>query len=295
MFQDYYLAQSVSDVINRQKKFPGQTAIIAGGTDLLLDISEGKKKVERLIDITRIPKLKKITMERGFMKIGAAVTHAEVAQSDLVKRNAPALAMAAAKVGSLQIRNVATVVGNVINAQPAADAAVALAALGAKVEIVGNQGIIEIEIEKMYAGVGKSTVNSSFQLVTAILVPPQENNQSSAFVRLDQRKVLALPMLNVAVMVSLDLKNMIFQWVRIAMAPVGPGPVRATEAEAILKGAAIDGTVIEKAAQAALTQANPRSSEIRGSREYRLQVLPVLVKRALHTAIDQVTNGPQNF
>lgn len=288
MFQDYYLAQSIPDVVNTLKQFSGRASIIAGGTDILLDIEDGRKDFQTLIDITRIPELGRITEENGRIKIGAAVTHAQAARSDLVRRGAPALAAAARTVGSLQIRNAATVAGNVLNAQPAADTAVALAALDAKFEIVDDQGTKEVGIADMYAGVGKSSVDSSRQLAAFISVPVQESNQSSAFIRLEQRKALALPMLNVSVMASLDVERKAFQWVRIAMAPVGPGPVRATEAEELLKGAAIGDEAIEKAAQAAAAQANPRSSLIRGSREYRLRVLPVLVKRGLCAAVDQV-------
>ena len=140
-------------------------------------------------------------------------------------------------------------------------------------------------MEKLYAGVGKSILDSSTQIVTRIQFPALLKNQGSAYERLEQRKALALPMLNVAVVVSLADNQ--FQWARIVMAPVGPGPVRATEAEAFLKGADVTLENIEKAAAAARAQANPRSSALRGSREYRLEVLPVLVRRALEAAVAQ--------
>lgn len=204
----------------------------------------------------------------------------------MIQEHALALALAARSVGSLQIRNIATVVGNVVNAQPAADAAVALMALGAEAELNSLSEVEYVAVEDMYAGLGKSIVDSTSQLVTRIRFDVPQSNQGAAFVRLCQRKALALPMLNVAAMVS--LKGNQFEWVRLVMAPVGPKPIRAAEAEEMLKGAAVTDEVIEKAAQLALEDANPRSSLVRGSREYRMGVLPVLIKRALAAAVAQV-------
>ncbi len=285
MLQDYLIPETVEQALSYLQDNKGQARIIAGGTDLLLDLADGKKEAGVLVDITRIPGLKKITMEDGVIRIGAAVTHNRVAKSEIIQEKASVLAQASRSVGSLQIRNCATVVGNVVNAQPAADAAVALVALGAEAEIVSPTGKEYIPVEKLYAGVGKSTLDSTAQIVTGIRFPAALKNQGSAYERLEQRKALALPMLNVAVAVSLSGER--FEWARIAMAPVGTGPVRAAEAEAILKGAEANLEVIEKAAQAATSQANPRSSALRGSREYRLEVLPVLVRRALEAAVAQ--------
>ncbi len=283
MLQDYLFPETIDEAISFLKSSAGQARIIAGGTDLLLDIPEGKVKTGSLIDITRIPELRKITMENGVICIGAAVTHNQVANSELIQEKAAALAHAASCVGSYQIRNSGTVIGNVCNAQPAADTAVALVALGAIAEIAADGGKEYVAVEKMYAGVGKSNIDSASQLVTMARFPAAQKNQGTAFVRLEQRKALALPMLNVAVWVSLEDDR--FQWARISMAPVGPGPMRALSAEQILKGAEVKADVIEKAAQAALEQANPRNSALRGSREYRTSVLPVLVRRALEQAV----------
>lgn len=288
MIQEYCLAQSISDALRALQDSQGQARILAGGTDLVLDIHDGKHPLRKLVDITRIPELTEIKLEPDCVKIGAGVTHSQVAQSPLIKQYLPALAEGSSRVGSLQIRNIATLAGNVINAQPAADAAVPLTALGAVLEVIDADGYQSIAMEKAYLDVGKSAVDSSRQLVTAIKVPLPGKNESSSFIRLDQRKALALPMLNVAVAVELDPALHKFIWARIVMAPVGPGPVRAYEAEALLQDTPIDPDLILKAARTAAAHANPRSSLIRGSREYRLQVMPVLVKRALTAAVHRV-------
>lgn len=283
MLQEYYLPHSVGDALILLKNNNGQARIIAGGTDLVIDHQAEKVKAEAFVDISNIEELKKIECADGVITIGAAVTHSEAARSELIQKHAPALAMAARSVGSLQIRNIATVVGNVVNAQPAADTAVALAVLEAEAEVNSAAGVEYVPLHKMYAGVCKSAVDSTSQLVTRIRFAVPQRNQGTAFVRLCQRKALALPMLNVAAMVSLQSDR--FAWARLAMAPVGPGPARAIEAEKMLRGAPLTDETVEKAAQLALESANPRSSMVRGSREYRIGVLPVLVKRALAAAV----------
>lgn len=285
MLQDYLIPKTTEEALSYLQGGKGQARVIAGGTDLLLDLADGKKEAGVLVDITRIAGLNKITVENGVIRIGAAVTHNQVAKSEPIREKASVLAQAARSVGSLQIRNSGTVVGNVLNAQPAADTAVALTALGAVAEILSPAAKEKLPVEDLYAGLGKSVVDSASQLVTMVQFPALSKNQGSAFERLEQRKALALPMLNVAVVVSLDGEQ--FEWVRIVMAPVGTKPVRATGSEAILTGARVTAEIIEKAAGAAIAQANPRDSALRGSRKYRLEVLPVLVRRALESAVAQ--------
>ncbi|TEB17211.1 Nicotinate dehydrogenase FAD-subunit [Pelotomaculum sp. FP] len=285
MLQDYLIPKTTEEALSYLQGGKGQARVIAGGTDLLLDLADGKKEAGVLVDITRIAGLNKITVENGMIRIGAAVTHNQAAKSELIREKASVLAQAARSVGSLQIRNSGTVVGNVLNAQPAADTAVALTALGAVAEILSPAAKENLPVEDLYAGLGKSAVDSASQLVTMVRFPALLKNQGSAFERLEQRKALALPMLNVAVVVSLSGEQ--FEWARIVMAPVGTKPVRATGSEAILTGARVTSEIIEKAAGAAIAQANPRDSALRGSREYRLEVLPVLVRRALESAVAQ--------
>jgi len=289
MLQDYSLPSTVDEALSLLNMNKGNARIIAGGTDLMLDLESGKVNVGCLVDISNIGDLKKIELNGNKISIGAGVTHSEIARSTLIREKAVVLASACRAVGSLQIRNTGTLAGNVVNAQPAADAAVALVALGAQAEISGPDGVKSIPVEELYAGLGKSKVDSTREMVTGITFPAPTKNQGSAFVRLAQRKALALPMLNVAVVVSIS--NNAFEWARIVMAPVGPGPVRAAQAEELLVGTEVGSEMIQKAAEAARAQANPRSSALRGSREYRQSVLEVLVRRALETAVINAKSG----
>ena len=152
--------------------------------------------VECLVDITRIEDLDQIRLEGNAIEIGAAVTHTQVAASPLIQEKARALADAAREVGSVQTRNQGTVVGNVVNAQSAADAAIALLALEAEARVVGHTGERWVPIEQLYAGTGLSKVNSTAEIVTAMRFQALGEHQGSGFARLARRRALALPVVN---------------------------------------------------------------------------------------------------
>ena len=282
MWEEYVSPASVEEALDILKSHKGQARIVAGGTDLVLDLKDQIRKVKCLVDISGIKELGKIEQDSDNIKIGAAVTHSQAASSKLIQEHALLLAEATLAIGSPQIRNQGTVVGNVVNAQPAADSAVALFALEAKTEITSSNGSRLIPVEKLYKGVGVSQVNSTAEIVTAIYFKGLRNNQGSAFVRLAQRKALALPMLNVAVVVTVQDDH--FEEARIVVAPVAPTPLRLRKAEAVLQGALIGLDSINTAAESAASEAQPRDSDLRGSAEYRKEMVRVLVRRALEQA-----------
>jgi carbon-monoxide dehydrogenase medium subunit len=274
----------MDDVFKCFREYPGEARVIAGGTDLVLNLETGKVQCDCLIDITEIDELKKIELINQVITIGAAVTHSEVNKSDLIKASASVLSMACGTVGSLQTRNIATVVGNVVNGQPAADAAVALMALGAEAEVTSLKGTRIIPLENMYVGLGKTDIDFGNEVVTSIKFPALKDNQGSSFVRFAQREAVTLPMLNVAVTLSLKLDKTV-EWVRIVIAPVGPKPIRSKNAENMLIGNLISNELIQKASEEAVKDASPRDSALRGTSEYRKDILPVLVRRAIEGAV----------
>lgn len=281
----YFRPETIEETMQLLSKGGGR--IIAGGTDLVLDLKSKKVIPDALIDISRIPQLQTICRDEDRIIIGGAVTHTDAANSTLLLEHAPALAAGCHSVGSRQIRNVATLAGNIVNAQPAADSAVPLAVMNPVFHIQTLDGIRTASMAEMYAGFGKSTLDSSRELLTAITLEAEDENEASAYERLELRGALALPMLCVAVRVRLSNNNTI-EWAKIAMAPVGIGPVRATEAEAFLSGKTPDKSTLHTAGKKALENANPRSNLLRGSREYRVETLPVLVRRALEKACTAV-------
>lgn len=280
---DYCAASSVKEASDILLCYKGMARIIAGGTDLMLDLQEKKKKVQCLVDISKVPELQEIAFIDDMLSVGAGVTFTETAKNQLCRRNAAVLVEAAESVGSPQIRNIATVAGNVVNAQPAADAAVALMALEAKVQISGSSGIKVISMEDCYLSLGSSGIDSAKELVTSIRFKPLETGQGSAFVRFAHRGSLALPILNVAVVVT--LQGDCINEARIVLAPAGPMPFRAKAAEAFLISKAPETDVLLETAKRAASEAPFRDSQLRGSKEYRRNLACVLAHEALEKAV----------
>jgi CO/xanthine dehydrogenase FAD-binding subunit len=282
MWDEYVVPESLEEALQVLQSRAGDARLIAGGTDLIPELKEGARKVRCLVDITEIESLRKIELHGDLIRIGAGVTHAQVSSSELIRNRASLLAEAASAVGSPLIRNQGTVVGNVVNAQPAADTAVALFSLCAEVEILSHNGTRRIPIEETYERLGVSKINSASEIVTALYIKGLRNNEGSSFVRLAQRKALALPMLNVAAV--LTIRDGFFEDARIIIGPVAPLPFRARNAEAALKNVSAIQESVDKAAEAASGEVQPRNSALRGSADYRREMVKVFVRRAVGLA-----------
>lgn len=285
MWQAYVFPDTIEEAVSVLNSSNGMARIIAGGTDLMLDIRGERHVVEKLVDLANIKELGRITQENGDIRIGANVTCTQIANSKLIQEKAPALCQGARKLGSKQIRNIATIAGNIVRAQPAADTAVPLVALGAKVEVVSAGGTRAIDILDAYGdGFAKSTIDSTSEILTFITVPAQKAGEGSAYVRLDKRKALSLPILNIACKIILIAGDTI-KAASIAMGPVGPGPQRAFDAENGLSGSAISEENIRAAANLVVNQCDPRDSLVRGSRSYRMAVIGTLAQRSITEAV----------
>ena len=289
MWREYFIPASVEEALDILCRQRGRARLIAGGTDLVLQVQRGTCVCEAVVDITRIPGLDRITLEEGpegeRVVLGAAVTHAQAASSPLIQERAGVLAEACGRVGSPQIRHVGTVVGNVVNALPAADAAVALFALDAEAEITTPAGSRWVPIAQIYEGVGVCRVDSCSEMVTALRFPALSARHGWGFERLTRRQAVILPMLVVAAVVALEEERC--REARIAIGPVAPTPFRARQAEEVLSGHAPEEGLIRRAAQAAAAASNPRHSLLRGSRQYRLEMVEVLTRRALRQAVER--------
>jgi carbon-monoxide dehydrogenase medium subunit len=243
-----------------------------------------------MVDITRIPGLDRIDEKDGHIHVGARVTHAEVAASPLIRARAGVLVEACGSVGGPQIRNVGTLVGNVANALPAADGAIALFALDAEVEVAERAGRGWTPIADLYGGVGRSTVDSSQAMITQLRFRALGDGDGSAFERLAKRKALILPILNAGVAVRMD--DTAVTSARIAIGPVATTPFVTLEASEFLVGKAPNSAVVAEAAKLASEAAQPRYSVLRGSAEYRKAMVEVLVRRALRRALG-LTSGEE--
>jgi CO/xanthine dehydrogenase FAD-binding subunit len=283
MWDDYLFPRSVEEALEMLHGHNGEARIIAGGTDLALQCQRGRNPARVVVDITRIPGLDQIEGRDGHIYIGASVTHAQVAASPMIRSTAAVLAEACGSVGGPQIRNVGTLVGNVVNALPAADGAIALTALDAEAEVAETAGRRWTPIAELYAGVGRCTVDSREAMITQLRFGALEDGDGSAFQRLAKRKALVLPILNTAVVLRMD--DGAVRQARIAIGPVATTPFVASDAGEFLLGQVPDEAAVAEAARLAAQAAQPRYSLLRGSAEYRKSMVEVLVRRALSRAV----------
>ena len=283
----YINAASAQEALAALTDAGGQALVIAGGSDVMVDMQAGKHNPAMLVDVTRAEDMRGIRVEGDTLVIGAAATLTEIGRNSVVKKYFPSLCKGCGSVGSLQIRNSATLVGNVITAQPAADGAMSLAPLDPTFVVLCAAGERSMKISEMYAGFGRSAIDPTREIVKEVRIPLPAADEAASFIRLELRKSLSLPMLNVAAMVKYTAGKV--QWARITMGPVGVGPTRATEAENWLVGKELNAETMAEAGRLALLNAKPRSNPLRGSKEYREQTLPVLVRRALEDVYAQLS------
>jgi CO/xanthine dehydrogenase FAD-binding subunit len=287
MWQAYEMPTSVEGVLDTLAQYEGQAQIIAGGTDLVIELQEGKHSVECLVDVTRIPGLDQIERRGEWLVLGANVTFRQLKDSPLLQDQARVLSEAAATVGALQIQTVATLAGNVVSSLPAADGSVALLALDAEVEIAEATGRTWRPVGELFLGPAKSALDPTRQMITAFRIPLSEKPHGSAWERIGRRRALVLPILNCGVSIGLSGDGQRFDWARVALGPVAPVPFRAQETEAFLTGSPVSQETVAQAAEIASREAKPRTSLLRASKEYRFKVLKVLVRQALTRAIEQ--------
>jgi len=287
-WEKYFRPQTIPEALGLLEKYKGSARIIAGGTDLLLQIRNGDLEPKALVDITRIPGLDRVRLEGGRIKIGGVVTHTQVVQSRLIEERAMALKEGASWLGSPQIRNIGTLSGNIVSGQPGADTTIPLLALNAQVKVVNKKGERIIPLAEFFIDTGKTAVDSSREILTEVSFPALKKGETSISLRLARRKALALPILSLAIVLSADLAKRKFKYARIAMGPVGPIPFRARETENLLAGAPISEAIIKEAAQKAAQESNPRTSLLRGSEGYRRNMVANLVERGIRIGIERL-------
>lgn len=285
--EQYVFPESIDECLFQLNRFDGRALLIAGGTDLMPKLAQKKLAPAALVDTTRIEKFCDLAVTPAGLIIGAGATHAQVAENKVLSQTWPALSRACASIGSPQIRNIATLSGNIVTAMPGADAAVVLVVLDAAVEIASPNGNHSAAVEDLYAGVGQSKINSGREIITTIKVPRPSLNHANAFGRISPRNSFCLPIVNAAAAVSCANGKIVSA--RLAMGPVSDRPFRPKKAETLLKGAALDDAkAIDAAAILASREANPRSSCLRGCADYRRELLKVLVKQVLGEAIERL-------
>jgi len=279
-WKEYILAHSVAEAVAALSA-PGAHPV-AGGTDLLLEIQQGRRApAHTLVDLTRIPELQRLEESDGQLIIGAGVTVACIAAHPLVLRHAQALSEACRLIGGPQVRNAATLGGNVAHALPAADGMIALVALDAQVEIAGPGGRRSAPILSLFRGPGENTLAAG-EILVHFELPLRTPGQGSAFARIMRPQGVALPILNMAVWLSRDGNRVASA--RVAVGPAGATPRRADAVEVLLAGQPWSGTLVERAVEILRSSARFRSSARRAGAEYRYHLSGVLLEDVLNAA-----------
>lgn len=282
----YILAETLEEALDALERYRDKARVISGGTDLLPLIRGGMIKVDCIVDITNITDLNYINYDDGLIRIGALVTHSEVESSPIINERATLLAEASRFVGSPQIRNRGTVVGNVANASRAADAPLALIALDAEAKIVSkNRERIE-RVEGLFVESGQTSLKSE-ELIVELRFQELKPEQGGAFIKLAKRRALAIAAINVATVITVDKEKSVFSDARIAVGCVVPKPQRAKRAEEALIGHSINDETIRSACQEIAEEVSPRTG-IHGSAEYKREMTKILVARTIKNSLGRV-------
>lgn len=308
---EYYKPGTIEEAINLMEGTRGKGIYVAGGTDVMVLIRQRKLAPECLISLRNIDGLAQLDTEAG-LRIGGGVTHNTIAKNGFIQRQYSALSDAAGKVGSRQIRNVATMGGNICNSAPSADTACPLLVLDARVLIAGKTGEREVAIDDFFLGPNKIALEKG-EIVKGFVMPAFGANTGSAYIKHTRRQAMDLPILGIAVRVTIKVggsevgckdafctidnisnilkkledERLVCEDVRIAMGVVAPRPIRAKKAEAALTGKVISESLFEEIGEIAASESQPRDS-VRGEAWYRRDMVKVLTKRAILKAVDRI-------
>jgi carbon-monoxide dehydrogenase medium subunit len=292
MWHTYIIATTIDEVLQTLKSHGDRARIIAGGTDLMLELERGVRKgIETVIDITRIPHLDQIKIDQdGIIHLGPLVTHNHCVASQLIRERALPLVRAAWEVGAPQIRNRGTVAGNLITASPANDTITPLVALNASVTLQSTNGTRTIALKDFYTGVRK-TVMQPDEMLVDIFFPAMTSSQRGIFIKLALRRAQAISLVNVAIVLGISTTlhtsfgSATVRSASITLGAVAPTIIHAAEAEAYLAGRQLTDDVIAEAARLAMTASEP-IDDVRGSAAYRREMVRVCTLRGLRSLRD---------
>ena len=284
MWNNYYHVTSIDETLQLLAQHGKAARIIAGGTDLMLELERGARKdVTALIDISRVAGLDRIVMDEDMViHLGPMVTHNQCASSKLIVENALPLAQASWEVGAPQIRSRGTVAGNLITASPANDTITPLMALGASVRLKSLKGERVVPLALFYTGV-RRTVMQPDEMLVEICFPSLPVDRRGMFIKVGLRRAQAISVVNATVVMDLDLG--VARNVVITLGAVAPTIVRVPTAEISLNGVKLDEPALEKAAHLAMEAVKP-IDDVRGSARYRKEMVRVAVLRALRALLD---------
>ena len=285
-FSALYEATSVRHAVELMQEHPS-AVLIAGGSDVLIKMREGKLAGAELISLYKLDELREVTMEPdGALRIGPMTSFSHATKSPLLQQYMPALGEAADTVGGPQLRNIGTLGGNICNGVTSADTASTQLAYDAMLEITGKDGIRKISIHDFYKGVGKVDLAPG-ELLTGILIPKESyENCYGYYMKYAMRNAMDIATIGCSVNVVLSADKRTIQRVRISYGVAGPVPMRARTAEAAVNGQPVSEATIELVGNAVLNDVNPRTSW-RASADFRKQIISETARRSLRAAVER--------
>lgn len=278
LWGECFTPNSLDEAVELLAESPDETRIVAGATDLIIELEGGQRPdVKRLIDITRVPGLDEITDKDGWIHLGPLVTHNHCAASPTIQKHAVCLARACWEVGAPQIRNRATIAGNLITASPANDSITPLLALGAQVTLRSADGERTIPLDEFYLGVRETAMRSDEVMVDIAFPVPPEGSRTG-FYKLGLRRFQAISIVDVAIVLSFE--DDVVREASIALGAVAPVILHAEAAEEYLQGKRLAPEVIDRAGELAVEAASP-IDDVRGTSLYRTEMVKASTVRVL--------------
>jgi xanthine dehydrogenase iron-sulfur cluster and FAD-binding subunit A len=291
MWREYFRPTTVTQTLELLAQLGTDARIVSGGTDVLVELQRGIKPTQTLIDVTALDELRYVRAEGGEIIVGGLASHNDVLASPECREHALPLVQACIEVGAPQIRTRGTIAGNMVTASPANDTIVALMALNGVVALRSAEGQRAVPLDEFFTGF-RTTVMRQDELLIAIRVRPLQSHQRAVFLKLGLRRAQAISVISVAVVITFDSAGAtVARDARIALGCVAPTIVRASGAEAFLRGKVLDEATIAEAGRIAAEEIAP-IDDVRGSAAYRRDAVAVYVAEALQRiATDRCADG----
>lgn len=275
---DYIRPVNMDNAVEALKK-NDDAYLLAGGTDLLIGMKNNAVQPKCLIDLKSIPDIDSIEYQNGF-KLGPLTTIRDIEVSRLIRKKIPALSQAAGTLGSIQIRNRATIGGNLCHASPAADMATILLAMDCQVKIASYKSEKTIGLDQFYTGPNRTVIGRG-EMLSEIIIPKDMERFKGVYLKYGPRKAMDIGIVNIALLLDADYERGLCNQIMIALGAVAPTPIRAKGAEALLNGNRLKAGSIGKVAQAAADEARP-ISDFRASAGYRRDLVRSLVTKGIN-------------
>ncbi|HWR65885.1 MAG TPA: FAD binding domain-containing protein [Bellilinea sp.] len=283
LWSNYILAASVAEAVQALAEGGGNAKPVAGGTDLLLELQQGRQNpVHTLVDVSAIPDLQRLEVRGAQLFVGAGVPVARIVEHPLMRLHAPAVVEACGLIGGPQVRNTATLGGNVAHALPAADGMIALAAMDAVAEVAGPGTLRLVPLLQLFRGLGKNVLTENHEILVGFYLPLRQKGNASVFSRIMRPQGVALPILNMAIW--LQRSGGMIDCIRLAVGPAGPTPQRALAVEEFLYRQPYTPAIVDQAVDLIRSSLKFRTNPRRATAEYRQHLVGVLLIEVLEKA-----------